>query len=261
MSFEEIIVERRGQVGWVYLNRPQSLNAITFKMMKELLAAFTELRDDRDVRVMVLSGKGRAFCAGADLTVSRDPFKVPDGTPDFMDSTVATDAVLQSFPKPVIAALNGVTCGGGLEMAMMSDIIFAADTARIGDAHINFAALPGGGSSVRLPRIIGVNRARYIMYTGDLFPAAEMERLGLVTKVVAADQLEADVQALAEKLCKKSPIALRRMKQLINDGLQMPLPQALSAEKLMVREQMRSYDSVEGRTAFREKREPQYKGY
>jgi enoyl-CoA hydratase len=168
--------------------------------------------------------------------------------------------VLLSLPKPVIAAVNGVCCGGGLELAMMCDFIVAAASARIGDAHANFGALPGGGATVRLPRIVGVNWARYLMYTGDLYPAAEMAAIGLVNRVVEDSQLESEVQALAEKIASKSPLGLRRMKMLINDGLDMPADLAMKMEKLVSAEHMRSNDAAEGGRAFKEKRKPEFRG-
>lgn len=261
MSYEHLLVEKRGRVAWVYLNRPQQLNAMSSHTMREMRQAFGELRADPEARVIVISGKGRAFCAGADLADKMDPSAPPTGEPTFLDAALGMEEQLCSMPKVVIAALNGLACGGGLELAMMCDLIVAADGIKIGDAHSNVGMLPGGGSTVRLPRIVGINRARYIMYTGDFFSAQEMKEFGLVNKVVAADQLEAETQALGEKLAMKSPLGLKRMKQLLNDSYDQPTSTALAAEKMVVRDHLRSFDAGEGGNSFAEKRKPEFRGY
>ena len=260
MSFKHLLIDHRGRVSWLYLNRPQALNAISYECMRELRQAWIELRDQPETRVIVVSGKGRGFCAGADLTDAPSPEERPGPQAPFLEEGTKMEEVLLAMPKPVIAAVNGVCCGGGLELAMMCDFIVAAASAKIGDAHANFGALPGGGATVRLPRIVGANWARYLMYTGDLFSATEMATIGLVSRVVEDTQLEAEVQALAEKIASKSPLGLRRMKRLINDGLDMPQSLAMKMEKLVSAEHMRSADAAEGGKAFKEKRKPEFRG-
>ena len=260
MSFKHLILEHRGRVSWVYLNRPQALNAISYECMRELRAVWIELRDRDETRVIVVSGKGRGFCAGADLTDAPSPEERPGPQAPFLEEGTKMEEVLLSMPKPVIAAINGVCCGGGLELAMMCDFMIAAASAKIGDAHANFGALPGGGATVRLPRIVGVNWARYLMFTGELFPAAEMAAIGLVTRVVEDSQLESEVQAIAERIASKSPLGLKRMKMLLNDGLDMPQALAMKMEKLVSAEHMRSSDAAEGGRAFKEKRKPEFRG-
>jgi enoyl-CoA hydratase len=262
MKFNDLILEHRNAVSWLYLNREKALNAISPACMQELRQALEHLRDRSETRVLVISGRGRGFCAGADLSgAAPNPSAPPSPEPSFLDFGEAMEAVLNSMPKPVIAAVNGVCCGGGLELALMCDFIVAAETAKIGDAHANFGAMPGGGATVRLPRAVGINMARYMMFTGDLFSAAEMAQAGLVTRVVPNDQLEAEVQKIAEKIAEKSPIGLQRMKALLEDGMDVPLKQALRTEKLVSAAHMRSYDSSEGGRAFMEKRKPVFRGY
>jgi enoyl-CoA hydratase/carnithine racemase len=262
MQFKDLIVEHREAVSWLYLNREKALNAISPACMQELKQALEQLRDRTETRVIVISGKGRGFCAGADLSGAvPDPLAPPSPEPTFLDYGQAMEDVLNTLPKPVIAAVNGICCGGGLELALMCDFIIAAEGAKIGDAHANFGAMPGGGATVRLPRVVGINMARYMMFTGDLFPASEMEKIGLVTRVVANDQLESEVQKIAEKIAQKSPLGLKRMKTLLEDGIDTPIKQALNNEKLVSAAHMRSYDSSEGGKAFMEKRKPQFKGY
>ncbi len=272
MSFKHLLIDHRGRVSWLYLNRPQALNAISYECMRELRQAWIELRDREETRVIVVCGKGRGFCAGADLTDAPSPGEArnPGETAgpgeasgpqaSFLEEGTRMEEVLLSMPKPVIAAVNGVCCGGGLELAMMCDFMIAAASAKIGDAHANFGALPGGGATVRLPRIVGVNWARYLMYTGELLSAQEMAAIGLVNRVVQDGELESEVQALAEKIASKSPLGLKRMKMLINDGLDMPASVAMKKEKLVSAEHMRSGDAAEGGRAFKEKRKPEFRG-
>jgi len=260
MAFKHLLIEHRGPVAWLYLNRPQALNAISYECMRELRAAWIELRERDATRVIVVSGKGRGFCAGADLTDAPSAADLPGPQAPFLEAGAQMEAVLLALGKPVIAAINGVCCGGGLELAMMCDFMVAAESARIGDAHANFGALPGGGATIRLPRIVGVNWARYLMYTGELFPAAEMAAIGLVTRVVRDELLETEVQQLGEKIAAKSPLGLRRMKMLIGDGLDMPTELAMKMEKLVAAEHMRSQDAIEGGKAFKEKRKPEFRG-
>jgi enoyl-CoA hydratase/carnithine racemase len=260
MSFKTLLIEHRERVSWVYLNRPQALNAISYECMRELRETWIELRERAETRVIVVSGKGRGFCAGADLTDAPSAGEQPGPQAPFLEAGTRMEEVLLALPKPVIAAVNGVCCGGGLELAMMCDFIIAAESAKIGDAHANFGALPGGGATLRLPRIVGVNWARYLMYTGELLPASEMAAIGLVTRVVKDADLETEVQALGEKIAEKSPLGLRRMKMLINDALDMPAELAMKMEKLVSAEHMRSQDAAEGGRAFKEKRKPQFRG-
>jgi enoyl-CoA hydratase/carnithine racemase len=230
--------------------------------MRELRLAFIELRDRDETRVIVLSGKGRGFCAGADLTGTLPAQGAPPSPePTFDDLGTAMSDVLNGLPKPVIAAVNGVAAGGGLELAMMADFIVATASARLGDAHANFGALPGGGATVRLPRYVGISLAKYLMFTGELLPAEEALRVGLVTRVYPDETFEADVQTVAERIATKSPIGLRRMKALLDDGLDMPTAQALKLEKGVSARHMTSYDAAEGGKAFGEKRKPDFRGY
>lgn len=261
MTFRYLLIEHRGPVSWLYLNRPQALNAISFECMRELRQAWLDLRERAETRVIVVSGKGRGFCAGADLTDAPALNAEPGPEPTFLQAGAAMEEALLRCPKPVIAAVNGTCCGGGLELALMCDFIIAAETAKIGDAHANFGALPGGGATVRLPRVVGLNQARFLMYTGDLFLASQLVDCGLVTRAVAAEALETEVQTIAEKIADKSPVGLARMKMLLQDGLDMPAELAAKNEKLVAAEHMRSWDAGEGGKAFVEKRKPAFRGY
>ncbi|HSW06778.1 enoyl-CoA hydratase/isomerase family protein [Aquabacterium sp.] len=261
MPFKHLLIDHRGPVSWLYLNRPQALNAISFDCMKELRSAWLDLRERSETRVIVVSGKGRGFCAGADLTDAPALNAEPGPEPGFLQVAAGMEEALLGCAKPVIAAVNGTCCGGGLELALMCDFIIAAESAKIGDAHANFGALPGGGATVRLPRLVGLAMAKLLMYSGELFPAAQMVACGLVTRAVPAEQLEDQVQALADKIAGKSPIGLARMKTLLNDGWSQPAELAVKTEKLVAGEHMRSWDAAEGGRAFGEKRKPEFRGY
>jgi enoyl-CoA hydratase len=261
MAYEHLLVEHRGRTSWIYLNRPKVLNALSMHTMGELREALIDLRDRKETRVIVFSGKGRAFCAGADMTGAPDPKAAPSDEPTFLTEANKMEDVLNNMPKPVIACLNGITCGGGLELAMMCDFMVAAESARIGDAHANFGMLPGGGATVRLPRIVGINYAKLLMFTGDLFPAPEMLKIGLVQRVFADDALESETQAIADKIAEKSPLGIRKMKGLIEGSLEMPTDQAIQAEKLTLVGHFNSFDAGEGGKAFAEKRKPDFRGY
>src|SRR5262249_8382410 len=179
------------------------------------------------------------------------------GEADFLDRARIVFDQLAAFPKPVIASLNGVTMAGGLELAMCADIIVAADTAQIRDAHANFGVYPGAGGAAVLPRLVPLNTAMYLLYTGKTLSAAEMKSLGLVSEVHAADALPDATLALAQSIAAKSPIAMRRMKEVARASADKTRADALLHEQVMLRAHLRSADFREGLRAFAEKRAPQ----
>ncbi len=261
-DYSTIKYERRGAGAWIVLNRPDQLNAISIGMLDEIGDAVACARSDEAVRALALTGAGRAFCAGADLKeVAREQARLKPGDPDLLDRVRSVFADLRALPKPVIAAVNGIALAGGLEMIMACDIVFAAESARIGDAHANFGVFPGAGGAAILPRRIGMNRAKYLLFTGDHISAREMMEMGLVNRVTADGELIAAVEALAERLATKSPAVLRRMKAVANHSFDQSEYAALTDELLNLRDHMRSYDMQEGLAAFREKRKPEFKGY
>lgn len=238
------------------------MNSLSKALVIELLEAIQEAEMDESIRVVVLSGIGRAFCAGADLKeLLADLEKKPDGQKGLLDYAGQLFEKLNHLSKPLLAALNGITLAGGLEIAMTADIVIASEIAKIGDAHSNFGVLPGGGGAVRLPRKIGINRAKYLLFTGDFISAQEMKNYGFVNEVVPANELKEAVQKVADKISAKSPLVLREIKKLVTDGLEQPLDIALKQELLALKNHTRSYDFYEGLSAFSEKRTPDFKGY
>lgn len=262
VAYQTIIHESKNQTAWIYLNRPEEMNSISKTLLSELVDVLQKVEQDDSVRVIVLSGKGKAFCAGADLKeLLADLEKKPDGQKGLLDIAGGIFEILNHLSKPLIAALNGITAAGGLEIAMTADIIIASEKAKIGDAHANFGVLPGGGGAVRLPRKIGMNHAKYLLFTGEFITAQKMKEYGLVNEVVSEDELERVVQEIADKISAKSPLVLREMKRLARDGQEQPLDIALRQELLALKNHTRSHDFQEGLAAFTEKRTPNFKGY
>ncbi len=255
---EELQRQQGDAVLWLKLNRPQALNSLTLSLVEALTMAIKDAQGDPEVRVIVLTGEGRAFFAGADL---KDPARSrPESGAEFVKAIGALTELIEASAKPVIAAINGIAVAGGLELVLACDLVIAAESARIGDAHSNYALFPGAGATVRLPRKVGLNNAKLLMFTGDMHPASEWKALGLVNMVVADAGFIDAVAALAKKLATKSPLVLGRMKQALNDSLDQPLSIGLRYERALSNLHHFSADRVEGLTAFKEKRPPQFKG-
>jgi enoyl-CoA hydratase/carnithine racemase len=249
----------KGQVGWITLTRAKAMNALSRDMIDAMTVQLRAWQNDAGVRVVALTGTGPAFCAGADLKAQGGA--TAPGEMDFLDAIVVFFDLLRSYPKPVIAAVNGLALAGGLEAVMCCDFVIAGESAKFGDAHSNFGVFPGGGGAAILPRKVPANVAKYLLFTGDALPAQDMKTYGLVSEVVADGELVARVQALGDKLSKKSPIVLARMKRVADEAADKSQADALRHEVLELRNHQRSYDIAEGLRAFAEKRTPEFKGY
>ena len=261
MSNSVLLKKCEGHVATLVLNRPESMNALNLALIERLRNALESIADDDNIRVLVVTGSGPAFCAGADLHEVLATQDLPPGEPDFIDRVVNDVMnVLRDFPKPVIAAINGTTMAGGLELAMCCDIIVAAEDAQIGDAHANFGVFPGAGGAAILPRLVPQNVAKYLLLTGKTLSAAQLHSFGLVNEIHPAAQLLDKAHELAAQIAQKSPIALRRMKEVANRSLDNSRDAALAHEQALMRQHMRSYDMDEGLRAFGEKRKPEFKG-
>lgn len=243
---------------WLKLNRPQALNSLTASLVDDLTRAVVEGQNNPEIRVIVLTGEGRAFCAGADLKDSAK--RGPESGAAFVKAIGALTELIESCPKPVIVAINGIAVAGGLELVLACDIVVATESAVIGDAHSNFALFPGAGASVRLPRKIGLNNAKLIMFTGESRPAGEWKAMGLVSQVFPDAEFVESVTKLAGKLAVKSPLVLARMKQALNDALDQPVSVGLRYERALSNLHHLSADRIEGLAAFREKRPPRFEG-
>ncbi len=260
MTYQTIIHEHRESVAWITLDRPAELNAVNLQMLQELSAALAEVEADPGQKVLVLTGAGRAFCAGADLKALRDAIDVTPGEPNFSDLTLSTLSRLRGMPKPVIGAVNGLTIAGGLELAMCCDFLVGAASAKIGDGHANFGVFPGGGGAAVLPRRIGLQRAKQLLFSGDLMSAAQMQAWGLLNEVVADAELQPTVAALAARMAGKSGLVLRRMKMIADRAVDQPIDLALRDELLECLQHTRSHDFHEGLAAYGEKRAPVFRG-
>jgi len=256
-------LERRGPVAWLTLRRPAAMNSLDGGMVAALTAALKEIEADSASRVVVVTGEGRAFCAGGDLKAvkARAGDSDPEAAADrFIADVQALMLRLERFPRPTIACVNGLAVGGGLELLLCCDLVIARRGAKIGDGHANFGLLPGGGGSARLPRRIGAARAKLLMFTGDMLPAEELLAWGLVDRVAEPEALEEAVQAVAEKIGAKSPLGLARMKRLVDDSRDLSLDEALARERAVMADHRSSFDRAEGLAAFAAKRPPRFEG-
>ncbi len=259
MSESVVLVERLGQVVRLSLNRPQAMNALNLAMVGALEQVLELIEGDSDLRVVLLTGVGSAFCAGADLKEALQTGS-ETGEPDFLDRAGAMMNRLRSFPKPVVVALNGVTMAGGLELAMCGDIILAAQDVRIADAHANFGVYPGAGGAAVLPRLLPLQTALYMLLTGNSLTAQRLHDLGMIAEVHPADALSEASLALAAAIAEKSPAALRRMKTVARSSADKSQADALLHEQVMLRQHLNSGDLQEGLRAFSEKRKPRFVG-
>lgn len=262
MEFQSLIYEVRDQAAWITLNRPDALNAMNDQVVDELPRALDAAEADQSVRAIVITGKGRAFSAGADLKYVLDILRSGDAEKvrAFMLSAYGLFNRVEATEKVTIAAVNGIAAAGGIELLLACDLAVAAESAKIADAHANYGLLPGGGSSIRLPRKVGPTRAKQLLFTGEFLPARTLLDWGLLNEVVADDALVGAVEALLARLTAKSPLVLRRMKKLVNDGLDSPHEPALRLEMIAWEAHARAEDLKEGLSAFSEKRSPRYSG-
>ena len=252
-----LIVRIEPPLAWIILNRPERLNALSMELVDELDKTLTELEARNDVRVVILTGNGRAFSAGADIT-SFLTLRPIDAVRLNKIRDVANRIAL--YPKPVIAALNGYTLGGGLEIALACDIRIASEAAQLGQPEINLGIIPGAGGTQRLPRLIGKGKAKMLIYTGDMISAEEAYKMGLVDMVVPANRFEEEVRRIALKIAEKSPIALMAAKYAIELGSEGSIWSGLEIESALFGLLFTTKDAMEGVRAFIEKRKPQFKG-
>ncbi len=259
MKFKNIIFEKKDGVAKITLNRPDVMNALDAQTLEEMYAACEDIENDVSVRVAVVTATGRAFCTGADLTgVASIP---PDKPRDyFLRLWNKTFSAIENLSVPVIAVVNGIALAGGLELVMVCDLAIAGDNVKLSDQHANRGLVPGGGASQRLPRLIGIRKAKELLYTGDRITAAEAERIGLINKAVPADKLQEATNELVIKLLTKSPMAMKAVKKLVNRGMEASLDSGLELEMLAMTAHGTTEDFAEGIKSFLEGRQPQFPG-
>jgi enoyl-CoA hydratase len=256
MSYQNILVEKRDRVGLVTLHRPQALNALCDALIRELGQALDEFEADDGVHVVVLTGSEKAFAAGADIKEMKDRDFIDVYGSDFI--TKGWERVAQCR-KPVIAAVAGYALGGGCEMAMMCDIILAADTAKFGQPEITIGTIPGAGGTQRLTRYVGKSKAMEMCLTGRMMDAAEAESAGLVARVVPAASLMDETMALANKIAAQSLPIVLMAKESVNRAYETTLAEGLRFERRMFHASFGTEDRREGMAAFAEKRKPAFR--
>jgi enoyl-CoA hydratase len=256
MAYENILVETRGRVALVRLNRPKQLNALNDALMNELGDALAQFDADEGVGAIVLAGSDKAFAAGADIGVMKDWGYMDVYKSDYITRNWER---MKSVRKPVIAAVAGYALGGGCELAMMCDIILAADTAKFGQPEIKLGVIPGAGGTQRLPRAVGKAKAMDLVLTGRTMDAQEAERAGLVSRVVPAEKLLAEAMAVAQRIAGYSlPVAMM-IKESINRAYETALSEGVRFERRLFQSQFALEDQKEGMAAFVEKRKPDFK--
>ncbi len=258
-SEANIELEWNGPWARLTLARADKLNPLDWATVRDLKAAVAAIEAKSDIYAVVVTGRGRSFSAGGDLDGYIDLYKNPDKFSAFLEDFFDMLNAIEASSKIYVAAINGVCVAGGLELLLACDLVIAAESARIGDGHLNFGQLPGAGGSQRLPRAIGMLRAKKLMLTGDLVSAAEAKDMGLVSDVVPDAELESAAKALVEKLGEKSRAGLRGAKHLANLTLTTDLATGLRQEIDFVhRYATTEPDATEGLIAFKEKRKPAF---
>lgn len=259
MAYETLIYEKRNAIGYVTINRPEKLNALNRRVMEELVACFEALRDDQEIRVVILSGSGdKAFVAGADISELTSQTAV--GGKEFSQAGQRVFSLIENLGKPVIAAINGFALGGGCELAMACTLRIAAETAKFGQPEVKLGLLPGFGGSQRLPRLVGKGRAMELILTGETITALEAHRLGLVNQVVPAPELLAAAEKLARKIIANAPLAIKFALEAVNHGMEMTAAERQFLEATLFGLCCTTADMKEGTLAFLQKRPPAFKG-
>lgn len=255
MNFENLILEKNDGIAVLTFNRPDALNALNNRTREEFERVIAELAADDKCKVVILTGSGKSFVAGSDIR------ELSQITPFDAHKIKRLGEIVEELAIPVIAAVNGYCLGGGCEIAMACDIVIASEKARFGQPEINIGIIPGGGGTQRLPRLVGACRARELIFTGEIIGADEAARIGLVNRVVPAEELLSTARDIAGKIASKSAAALRLAKRAVNFGLRADLESGLKFEREMYSLALTLDDKEEGVSAFLEKRTPEFKGH
>jgi len=259
MEFQYIIYEKSEGIATITLNRPEALNAFSKEVITEVLQALEDVRTDKNMRVVVLTGAGeKAFSAGADIKAMKGFNALKARELSLMGERLCN--ALENLEKPVIAAINGYALGGGLEVAMACDLRLASERARMGQTEINIGLIPGWGGTQRLTRLVGRTKAKELVFTGKIIDAKTAEQLGILNMVIPAEEFREKVRQFAKELTFKAPVALKVAKALINKGADMSLESAIALEREGFGVVGSTEDLQEGVSAFTEKRKPAFKG-
>ena len=258
MAFKTIILDKKDRIGYLTFNRPDVLNAISEELTDETREAVSQIGQDDEVLVLVVTGAGKAFMAGADIAElsQMGPYQLHKWNHKVVENLNA----LERLRQPVIAAINGFALGGGLELAMACDIRIASEKARLGLPEVKLAIIPGAGGTQRLPRLVGKGLAMELLLTGKMIDAQEAYRIGLVNKVVPAEELMQAAEEMANEIIANGPIAVQLVKDAVYIGTELPLEAAIEYGHKNVVTSIATEDAKEGLTAFIEKRSPRWQG-
>ena len=259
MSFETLLTETVDGICTVRVNRPKALNAINPQVLSELVEWFQQINDDSEIKTVILTGSGeKAFVAGADISAMKEMGSL--AARNFCNLGHHAMRMVESCKKPVIAAVNGFCLGGGFELALSCDFIYAAENAKLGLPEVNLGLFPGFGGTQRLARLIGKNKAKELVYTARMLSADEAYAWGIVNKVSTPDELITDTESTAKEIMSKGPIAVELAKEVINQGSDLDLASGLALEKNTFPIIFGTEDKNEGVSAFLEKRKAEFKG-
>src|SRR5574344_30290 len=256
MKYEKLIIVKQGHICIIRINNPDSLNALNSAILNELDIAFTEISHDNELYCVIIIGEGRAFVAGADISQMKTMNAIEGKS--FGEHGAAVFRKIEQLNKPVIAAINGFALGGGCELAMCCDIRIASSKAKFGQPEVGLGITPGFSGTQRMPRIVGLGKAKELIYTADIIDAAEELRIGLVNLVVEPEALMDEALKMAGKIAAKAPIAIRNSKEAINTGMQTDMDSAIATEANLFGLCFASKDQKEGMNAFFEKRTPSF---
>ena len=258
MEYKTILYEKKEGIGTITLNRPKSMNALNSAVFKELGHVLAEIEGDNEVKVVIITGSEKFFAAGADITEVGE-ISTPVDAYRFLKEAQTAINRFEDLEKPIIAAISGLALGGGCELTMACDLRIAAENAMFGQPEIKIGVIPGGGGTQRLPRLVGVTKAKELLYTGDFIDANEAYRIGLVNKVVPVASLMDEARKMALKIARQPGVTLKMTKIAVNGGLNMDLKSAMAYEARCFEILFSTEDQKEGMKAFVEKRKPVFK--
>jgi len=256
VGYQNILIELLPNVGILKINRPNSLNALNKDTLCEIREGVKELNENEDVKVIIITGEGKAFIAGADIKLMQDLSE--NEAREFCHLGQKIFDLIENLDKPVIAAVNGFALGGGCELAMACDIRLAGDVAKFGQPEVNLGIIPGFGGTQRLPRLVGRSLAKELIFTGDIIDSATALRIGLVNKVLPLENLMETAVTMAQKIASKGPVSILIAKNVINRGMENDLSKGQAIERDGFLQCFASGEAREGMAAFVEKRKPDW---
>jgi len=257
LEFKHLVIEKENKVGVLRINRPEAMNSLNTEVLEELLMAVEQVKNDQDIFVLVITGEGKAFVAGADISEmsTMDPVQARS----FAEAGLKVFREIESMEKPVIAAVNGFALGGGCELAMACDIRIASTKAKFGQPEVGLGVTPGFGGTVRLSRLVGPAKAKELIYTGNIIKADEALGIGLVNSVSEPEELMGAAMEMANKISSNAQLAVRYSKQSINRSFETDVETAMDIERNLFGLCFSTEDQKEGMKAFGEKRKPDFK--